>query len=215
MFTGIVKELGEVEQVEASAVGARLVIRAPQTAQKAEVGDSVAINGVCLTVVQKHDARLWFDAVQETLRRSNLGELKSGDRVNLEDSLRVGDAIGGHFVQGHVDTTGVVQRLEPQGNAVVMVVGVTEEWMRYVVPKGSVAVDGVSLTVVDTWRTEFSVWLIPHTRAVTTLGFRRVGDKVNLEFDMLAKYIERLLEARQGSSGGIQLEMLRRTGFVD
>ncbi len=215
MFTGIVKELGEVERVDASTEGARLVIHAPHISQRAEVGDSVAVNGVCLTVVQKQQARLRFDAVLETLRRSNLGELKPGDRVNLEDPLRVGDSIGGHFVQGHVDTTGVVERLEPQGNAVVMVVGVPGEWMRYVVPKGSVAVDGVSLTVVDTWRSEFSVWVIPHTRAVTTLGFRRIGDRVNLEFDMLAKYIERLLEWRQGGSGGVDMELLRKTGFAN
>ncbi len=215
MFTGIVRELGEVERVESGAEGARLAIRAQQTAPRVEVGDSVAINGVCLTVVEKEEDRLRFDAVLETLRRSNLGELKPGDRVNLEDSLRVGDAIGGHFVQGHVDTTGVVQRLTPQGNAVVMVVSVEEQWMRYVAPKGSVAVDGVSLTVVDIGRSEFSVWLIPHTRAVTTLGFRRVGDRVNLEFDMLAKYIERLLEARQGGYAGVNMDLLRRTGFLE
>lgn len=214
MFTGIVKELGEVERIKVSADGARLAIRAPETASRAQVGDSVAINGVCLTVVDKAGSRLWFDAVQETLRRSNLGRLKPGDRVNLEDALRVGEAMGGHFVQGHVDATGTVQRLVPQGNAVVMVVGVGEEWMRYVVPKGSVAVDGVSLTVVDVGASDFSVWLIPHTRAVTTLGFRQVGDEVNVEFDMLAKYIEKLLQARQ-ERGGVDMELLKRTGFVE
>ncbi len=213
MFTGIVRELGVVERVDAGADGVRLVISAPHTAGRVQVGDSVAINGVCLTVVRKEGERLEFDAVLETLRRSNLGELKRGDRVNLEDSLRVGEAMGGHFVQGHVDTTGVVKALNPQGNAVVMVVGVPEEWMRYVVPKGSVAVDGVSLTVVDVGRSDFSVWLIPHTRAVTTLGLRRVGDRVNVEFDVLAKYIERLLGARRG--GGVDMELLKRTGFVE
>jgi len=214
MFTGIVRELGEVERVEASADGARLTVHAPETASCVQVGDSVAINGVCLTVVRKEGERLWFDAVQETLRRSNLGALKPGDRVNLESALRVGDAMGGHFVQGHVDTTGVVQRLVPQGNAVVMVIGVDKEWMRYVVPKGSVAIDGVSLTVVDTGASDFSVWLIPHTRKVTTLGHRRVGDEVNVEFDMLAKYIERLLEARR-ESAGVDMHLLRRAGFVE
>lgn len=214
MFTGIVRELGEVERIEVSAEGARLAIRAPETAPRVQLGDSVAINGVCLTLVRKEGERLWFDAVQETLRRSNLGTLKSGDRVNLEDALRVGDAMGGHFVQGHVDTTGTVQRLVPQGNAIVMVLGVGEEWMRYVVPKGSVAIDGVSLTVVDVGADEFSVWLIPHTRAVTTLGLRRVGDEVNVEFDMLAKYIEKLLQARREHKG-VDMELLRRTGFAE
>lgn len=214
MFTGIVKELGEVERIEVSGDGARLAIRAPETGARVQVGDSMAINGVCLTVVRKEGVRLWFDAVQETLRRSNLGRLKPGDRVNLEDALRVGEAMGGHFVQGHVDTTGTVQRLVPQGNAVVMVVSVGEEWMRYVVPKGSVALDGVSLTVVDVGAGDFSVWLIPHTRAVTTLGFRQVGDEVNVEFDILAKYVEKLLQARQGGSG-VDMELLRRTGFVE
>jgi riboflavin synthase len=214
MFTGIVKELGEIERVEVSAEGARLVLHAPETAGRVQVGDSVAINGVCLTVVRREPHRLWFDVVQETLRRSNLGRLKLGDKVNLEDALHVGEAMGGHFVLGHVDTTGTVQRLVPQGNAVVMVLGVDEEWMRYVVPKGSVAIDGVSLTVVDVGASDFSVWLIPHTRAMTTLGFRQIGDEVNVEFDMLAKYIESLLQARRGS-GGVDMEMLRQAGFVE
>lgn len=213
MFTGIVKELAKVERVDATAEGARLVIIAPQTASRVQVGDSVAMNGVCLTLVRKDGERLQFDAVPETLRRSNLGDLKPGERVNLEDALRVGEAMGGHFVQGHVDTTGVVERLVPQGNAVVMVVSVSGEWMRYAVPKGSVAVDGVSLTVVDVGKDDFSVWLIPHTRAVTTLGLRRIGDRVNVEFDMLAKYIERLLEWRR--DGGVDMDLLKRTGFVE
>ncbi|MDW8290980.1 MAG: riboflavin synthase [Armatimonadota bacterium] len=214
MFTGIVKELGEVAEVEASTEGARLSIHAPQVAARVQVGDSVAVNGVCLTVVQKQGSVLRFDAVQETLRRGNLRALGRGERVNLEDALRAGEALGGHFVQGHVDTTGTVRQLAPQGNAVVMTVRVGEEWMRYVVPKGSVAVDGVSLTVVDVGREEFSVWLIPHTRAVTTLGRRRVGDLVNVEFDVLAKYVEKLLQAR-AEQGGVDMELLRRTGFVE
>lgn len=214
MFTGIVKELGQVERIQASADGARLTIRAFEIAPRVQVGDSVAINGVCLTVTRKEGEQLWFDAVPETLRRSNLGMLKPGDRVNLEDSLRMGDAMGGHFVQGHVDTTGIVQRLVPEGNAVVMVIRVGEEWMRYLVPKGSVAVDGVSLTVVDVGTSDFSVWLIPHTRMVTTLGLRRAGDEVNVEFDMLAKYIEKLLQVRR-ESGGVDMALLRRAGFVE
>jgi riboflavin synthase len=214
MFTGIVRELGQVEHVAVNAAGARLAIRAPETAQRVQIGDSVCVNGVCLTVVRREEALLEFDAVQETLRRSNLGSLKPGDAVNLEDALRAGEAMGGHFVQGHVDTTGTVRQLVPQGNAVVMTVEVAKEWMRYVVPKGSVALDGVSLTVVDVGEEEFSVWLIPHSRAVTTLGRRRVGEQVNVEFDVLAKYVEKLLLAQQGGSG-VDMELLRRTGFVD
>ncbi len=214
MFTGIVKELGKVERIEASADGVRLTIRASEIAPRVQVGDSVSVNGVCLTVVRKEGDRIGFDAVLETLRRSNLGALEPGDRVNLEDALRLGDAMGGHFVQGHVDTTGIVQRLVPQGNAVVMSIRVDAEWMRYVVPKGSVAIDGVSLTVVDVGASEFSVWLIPHTRMVTTLGLRRQGDEVNVEFDMLAKYIEKLLQSRR-EGGGVDMALLRRTGFVE
>ena len=203
MFTGIVRELGKVAQVEASADGARLTIHAPETAPGVQVGDSVAINGVCLTVVRKEGERLWFEAVQETLRRSNLGALKPGDRVNLETALRVGDAMGGHFVQGHVDTTGVVQKLVPQGNAVVMVIGVDREWMRYLVPKGSVAVDGVSLTVNrvadDDSGCELEINLIPHTLQGTTLGTLAPGMRVNLEVDLIARYVERML----GSAAGV------------
>ncbi|MCS6830289.1 MAG: riboflavin synthase [bacterium] len=208
------KELGVVERVESGEQGARLAVGAPEISARVQVGDSVAINGVCLTIVRKEGERLWFDAVQETLKRSNLGKLKPGHRVNLEDALRMGEALGGHFVQGHVDTTGTVRRLVSQGNAVVMTVGVGEEWMRYVVSKGSVAVDGVSLTVVDVDVRGFNVWLIPHTRRATTLGFRQVGDEVNVEFDVLAKYIEKLLQARQ-PGGGVDMELLRRTGFVE
>lgn len=215
MFTGIVRELGVVELLETTEEGGRLVVVAPQTASRVAVGDSVAVNGVCLTVVERHRSLLRFDAVQETLRRSNLSTLRRGERVNLEEALRVGEPLGGHFVQGHVDTVGRVQRLTPAGNAVVMSVSVEGEWMRYVVAKGSVAVDGVSLTVVDVEPAGFSVWLVPHTRAVTTLGLRQEGDLVNVEFDLIAKYLERLLQSGRKGSAGVSWELLRQAGFME
>lgn len=215
MFTGIVRELGMVEQIEVGREGAQIRVAAPHTASRVTVGDSVAVNGVCLTVVHCRQPILQFDVVQETLRRSNLSYLRSGEQVNLEEALRVGEPLGGHFVQGHVDTMGQVRYLKPVGNAVVMAVEVAEEWMRYVVPKGSVAVDGVSLTVVEVGKGEFSVWLVPHTRAVTTLGFRREGDMVNLEFDLIAKYLEKLLRARQPAEQGVDWSLLQRTGFLE
>jgi riboflavin synthase len=197
MFTGIVEESGRVAAVQVRPGGARLEIVAPLVAAGARAGDSVAINGVCLTVtdVAAGEARLAFDAVPETLSRTNLGSLRSGDRVNLERPLAVGDRFGGHIVQGHVDGVGRIAALEAEGNATRVTVAAPEPLMRYIVEKGSVAVDGISLTVAGVDGAQFWVAIIPHTWEVTNLSHRRVGDTVNLEVDILAKYVERLLEA--------------------
>jgi riboflavin synthase len=189
MFTGIVREVGEVEAVEAGGEQVRLRIRAPETAAGTAVGDSVAVNGVCLTAVEAADGVLAFDAVPETLRRSSLGRLVSGAAVNVEPAVRAGEPLGGHFVQGHVDGVGRVRRVDAEG----VEVEAPAEVLRYCVEKGSIAVEGVSLTIAALAGDGFSVALIPHTRAVTTLGRLREGDEVNLEADLLAKHVERLL----------------------
>ena len=190
MFTGIVRELGAVEAVEESAAGIRLLVRAPETAAAAAVGDSVAVNGVCLTAVATDDGVLAFDAVPETLRRSSLGRLAAGARVNVEPALRAGEPLGGHFVQGHVDGVGRVRRADAEG----LEIEAGGEILRYCVEKGSIAVEGVSLTIAALGEDSFTVALVPHTREVTTLGALAEGDEVNLEVDVLAKHVERLLE---------------------
>jgi len=188
VFTGIVRERGTVVSFD----GARLVVEAPQTAPQAEVGDSVALAGVCLTVVGRDGPRLAFDAVPETLARTSLGALALADAINVEPALRAGDPLGGHLVQGHVDAVGRVRSVEPEGEG-------RRVWLDsdvLVVEKGSIAVDGVSLTVAALDDDGFAVALIPHTLAVTTLGALEPGDAVNLEADVLGKYVERLLAAR-------------------
>ncbi len=175
----------------------RLTVSAPTTSMDSKIGDSIAINGCCLTVVAREGDRLRFDVVPETLARTNLGRLLPGDAVNLERPLAVGARLGGHFVQGHIDGIGTIRSLTPQENAIIMEIGVPPELSRYIVPKGSIAVDGVSLTVAEARADGFTVWVIPHTREVTTLGRRQVGDPVNLECDLLGKYVERLLAERE------------------
>jgi riboflavin synthase len=191
MFTGIVVEQGEVVEPPP-----RLVLRAPQTASDAALGDSVAIDGCCLTVVAIDGDRLSFDAVPETLRRTTLGRLRPGTLVNLEPALRAGDRMGGHVVQGHVDAVGPLASAEPEGDAVNMTFRAPEEVLRYVIEKGSISVNGVSLTVTAFDDESFSVSVIPHTRAVTNLGRLAPGDEVNLEADLFGKYVERLQAGR-------------------
>ena len=196
MFTGIVEESGTVlESIPGERAG-RLTVSAPTASADIQIGDSIAINGCCLTVVAREGDRLRFDVVPETLARTNLGRMQPGDAVNLERPLAVGGRLGGHFVQGHIDGIGTIRSLTPQENAVLLEIGVPPELSRYIVPKGSIAVDGVSLTVAEARSDGFTVWIIPHTREVTTLGRRRVGDPVNLECDLLGKYVERLLAER-------------------
>jgi riboflavin synthase len=195
MFTGIVEELGTVRGVTRNATGLRVEIDAQVVLEDAKVGDSIAVNGCCLTVVAL-DASGWAaDAVGETLARTNLGALREGDPVNLERPLRIGDRLGGHLVQGHVDATGTVRERDPRADGSVHVrFGAPAEVLRYVVHKGSIAVDGVSLTVAALHDDGFTVAVIPHTLAATTLGVREPGDAVNLEADVIAKYVERLAE---------------------
>ncbi|MDX6466006.1 MAG: 3,4-dihydroxy 2-butanone 4-phosphate synthase / cyclohydrolase [Gaiellaceae bacterium] len=194
MFTGIVRERGRVEAVDGGDTGVRLRVSAPQTAASGiALGDSVAIGGVCLTVVAIDGAELSFDAVPETLSRTALGRRTAGDDVNVEPALRAGDPMGGHVVQGHVDGTGAVRSVEPEGDGKRIWIDAAPDLLRYCIEKGSVAVDGVSLTVAELDDAGFAVALIPHTLAETTIGALAPGDTVNLEVDVLAKYVERLL----------------------
>jgi riboflavin synthase len=217
MFTGIVEEAGEVAAIQVTGSAARLEVAARVVADGTRVGDSVAVNGVCLTVTECAGGRLAFDAVPETLRRSTLGALRPGDAVNLERSLAAGARLGGHIVQGHVDAVGRIAGLRPEGEATLVTVAAPPAVMRYVVEKGSIAVDGISLTVAACTAGDFTVAIVPHTWQVTSLRHRRVGDGVNLEVDILAKYVERLLAARFGgdaSPGGLSEAFLREHGFA-
>ena len=193
MFTGIVRERGSVAAVDGGAEGVRLRIEAPRTAAQAMVGDSVAINGVCLTVTERNGASLSFDAVPETLARTALHRLAAGSHVNVEPALRTGEPLGGHYVQGHVDGVGRVRGVEAEGDGVRLGVEAPAEVLRYCVEKGSIAVEGVSLTIAALREDGFEIALIPHTLAETTLGDLAPGDPVNLEVDVLAKYVERLV----------------------
>ena len=196
MFTGIVRERGRVVAREGGHDGVRLVVDAPNTARGTSLGDSVAVDGVCLTATAVTDGRLSFDAVPETLRRSALGRLAPGDDVNLEPAVRAGEPLGGHIVQGHVDAVGRVRAGEPEGDGRRIWVDAPPEVVRLCVEKGSIAVQGVSLTVADIDERGFAVALVPHTLNATTLGSLCAGDEVNLEVDVLAKYVERLVAAR-------------------
>ena len=199
MFSGIVEAKGRVVGIELGAEIVRLTIEEPKIALDTNVADSVAISGCCLTVVAKEDNRLSFDAVPETLAKTNLGELVVGSLVNLERALALGARLGGHFVSGHVDGCGVLCRREDYADWSRFFFEIPQSIGRQMAPKGSIAVDGVSLTIVDSEPEMFSVALIPFTLAVTTLGERQVGQRVNLETDILAKYVERLVDARTWS----------------
>jgi riboflavin synthase len=195
VFTGIVGEMGSIEAISATSEGARIRISAPETAPECAIGDSVAIDGCCLTVVAGGDGALEFDAVAETLRRTTLGGLRPGDRVNVEAAMRMGDRLGGHWVQGHVDGVGEVTAVEPDGDGVRVTFSAPGAVARYTIEKGSVCVAGVSLTVAAYDDDGFTVALIPHTRAVTTLGALAPGARVNLEADLVGKYVEKLVGA--------------------
>jgi len=195
MFTGIVNEVGAIDAVEVTPDGARIRLAAPQTAAGAGIGDSVSIDGCCLTVVRNEGGVLAFEAVAETLRRTTLGGLSAGDAVNVEPAMRVGDRLGGHWVQGHVDGVGAVTAVEPDGDGTLVTFAAPEAVLRYTIEKGSICVSGVSLTVTGFDDETFSVALIPHTRAVTTLGRLEPGARVNLEADLVGKYVEKLVGA--------------------
>jgi riboflavin synthase len=193
MFTGIVREVGRIVAVDGGLDGRSLVVEAPRTAAETGVGDSVAIGGVCLTAESVEGGRIRFHAVAETLRRTSLGRLTEGADVNVEPPLRAGEPLGGHYVQGHVDGLGAIGSVEAEGEGLRVVVEAPPEILRYCVEKGSITVDGVSLTVAELLEDAFAVALVPHTIEVTTLRDLAPGQPVNLEVDVLAKYVERLV----------------------
>ncbi|MBM3634142.1 MAG: riboflavin synthase [Actinobacteria bacterium] len=201
MFTGLVEEMGTVRERTPSAAGARLVIGCDAVRDGLAIGDSVSVNGACLTVVEMGDDWFAVDCVEETLRRTSVGDREPGDRVNLERAMRVGDRLGGHIVQGHVDGTGTVSGTTPEGDGVMMSVAAPDEVLRYVVEKGSITVDGVSLTVATRDSGGFTIALIPHTMEMTTLGPQAVGRRVNLEADVVAKYVEALVRPHIDGGG--------------
>jgi riboflavin synthase len=217
MFTGLVEDVGKIVRIDRTGKSAVLSVETAFPAEGIRTGDSVAINGICLTVIKPERGLLTFDVSPETGERSTLGEWRSGDRVNLERALRLSDRLGGHLVTGHVDTVATVaERREISGNTVFGFRLLAEESARYVVEKGSVAVDGISLTVNSVSGPVFTLNVIPHTAEQTTLKFRRVGDRVNIETDIIGKYVEKLLASRNDAAGakGIDLDFLAKNGFV-
>ena len=215
MFTGLVEEVGTVARLEGSARGAKLTIRCKTVLEGTRVGDSIATNGVCLTVTGRTADTFTADVMAESLRRSGLGALRPGAPVNLERAMPADGRFGGHIVSGHIDGTGTVRALEPEGDAAVWVtVAAGPAVLRYIVEKGSIAIDGISLTVAYVDETCFKVSIIPHTGAETTLLGRKPGDTVNLECDVVAKYVEKLLKpAKPQEAGGITLDFLAENGF--
>lgn len=215
MFTGIVEEVGTVERVQRGARSAVLHIKARTVPEDLRLGDSVAVNGVCLTVVSHHAGGFAADVMHETLDRSALADLRSGSRVNLERAMAANGRFGGHIVAGHVDGTGRIARLRRDDNAVWYTIQAGPEVLRYVVEKGSIAVDGISLTVARVEADRFSLSVIPHTAAVTTLGERWTGDRVNLECDVIGKYVEKLLRTAgpRRPEGGLTREFLAQSGI--
>jgi riboflavin synthase alpha subunit len=201
MFTGIVRERGRIVSVDGDGEGVTLSVEAPATVALLATGDSISVNGVCLTAESVENGRVMLHAVPETLARSTLGTLAAGDDVNVEPALRAGEPLGGHYVQGHVDAVGRIRSVEREGDGVRVVVDVPPDLLRYCVEKGSIALDGVSLTIAGLEPDAFAVALVPHTLEATTLGALASGDGVNLEVDVLAKYVERLLETRGLRSG--------------
>lgn len=211
MFTGIIVELGEIASLEKRTGSARLSVAAGDIVTDAAIGDSIAVNGICLTVTAADKKILFFDVSDETLKSTNLESLKKGDRVNLEPSLKPNSKMGGHFVTGHIEGTGKIRSKSVSGNAVRIEIEAPADILKYLVEKGSVAVDGISLTVVDVYKDAFSIVIIPHTAKSTTLGFKGAGNTVNLEPDILAKYVAKFVRPDSGSS---LLSALKQSGFI-
>lgn len=212
MFTGIIKELGAVRGLSRAQNSHLLQIESKCVFKDADIGDSVSVNGVCLTVVKKDGGVLSFDCVEETIRKTNLSRLKNKDLVNLEGSLRMGEHLGGHFVLGHIDCVGAISDIGKRTEGALIEVGVPKEFIKFAVRKGSVAIDGASLTIGGVEDNRFRVYLIPHTLEATTLGLKKIGDELNIEFDIIGKYVLNA-EGLRGSSG-ITEGFLKDKGFV-
>ena len=210
MFTGIIEEMGTVRRLNQSPNRCELELSASKVLEGTQIGDSIAVNGVCLTVIRLGEEHFTADVMPETLRRNNLGQLKPGSKVNLERAMAANGRFGGHIVAGHIDGTGKILAMQPEGNAVLVTISATPELLRYVVEKGSIAIDGISLTVAKVSHTDFTVSLIPHTGEETTLLKHRSGEIVNLETDIIGKYVEKLMQPK---SNGVTMELLQQNGF--
>lgn len=216
MFTGIIEEIGVLQNMKRGTNEYQLTLSAKKVLQDVKLGDSIAVNGVCLTVTSFTSEQFTVDVMPETVKATSLQSLARGSSVNLERAMAANGRFGGHFVQGHVDGVGTIKSKNQVSNAVYFWIETSAEMMRYIVPKGSVAIDGISLTVVEVKDNQFSISIIPHTITETILQFKQHGDVVNIECDMLAKYMERLLEKRveHTSNNGVTLEKLAENGYL-
>lgn len=214
MFTGIIEGKGKVVKRERRREGKRIAIEFPSHLTELQPGDSISINGVCLTVAEKSDQTVQFDVSEETINRSALGELREGDRVNLERALRLSDRLGGHFVSGHIDGIGVITEKRKERDFVNLRIRVPENVLKYVVNKGSIAIDGISLTVNEVRGKEIFLTIIPYTLEKTTLMEKREGEPVNLEADLLGKYVERFISRQSGKTEGLSLSFLKEHGVL-
>jgi riboflavin synthase len=212
MFTGIIEEMGTVKALRREAGAARLTLSASKVLDGTVLGDSICVNGVCLTVVDLGTNEFSADVAVETLKVTNLGDLRTGSRVNLERALQLSARIGGHLVSGHVDAVGRVREKREEGNGWRIFIEAPGTVLRYVIKKGSIAIDGISLTVADVDTRGFAIAMIPHTAKLTTLGYKSAGDSVNLESDIIGKYVERLLPGHM--ERGVSLDLLKQNGFA-
>lgn len=216
MFTGLIEEIGEIKSIEKGAKSARITIKAEKILEGTKLGDSIATNGVCLTVTEFNKSSFCVDVMAETIRSSNLGKLKPGAYVNLERALRVGDRLGGHIVSGHIDGIGIIVDFYKEENATWVSVETKKDILKYIVHKGSITIDGISLTVAYVDENIFKVSIIPHTKDETTLLIKKIGDEVNLENDMMAKYVEKLMKygETQKEKKSISMDFLEKNGFA-
>lgn len=212
MFTGIIEEIGHLKNIKKNSASAIITIQAEKVLESTQIGDSIAVNGICLTVTKMGSNYFMADVMHETLRRSSLGSVSAGSGVNLERAMQLGARFGGHIVSGHIDGTGKILGIREDDNAIWYRISADFKLLKYIIEKGSVAIDGISLTVAEVRTDSFLVSVIPHTRANTTLSQRRVGDLVNIENDCIGKYVERLIQTQ--TEGGIDKEMLLRNGFM-
>ena len=216
MFTGLIEEIGEIKSIQKGSKSARITIKATKIVEGTKVGDSINTNGVCLTVTELDKNSFCVDVMAETIRSSNLGKLKPGSTVNLERALRANDRLGGHIVSGHIDGIGTIIELFKEDNATWVSVETTVDMLKYIVHKGSITIDGISLTVAYVDDKIFKVSIIPHTKGETTLVLKKIGDEVNLENDMMAKYVEKILKYEDvpKEKKAISMDFLERNGFA-
>lgn len=215
MFTGIIEGMGKITGIQKTGSGRRISVEADFDLAGSAIGDSIAVNGACLTVIHLDGNRFQADLSPETISKTTFANIKIGDRVNLERALRLSDRIDGHLVSGHIDGTGILTGRISKDNAIIITINISEHLGHYLIPKGSVAVDGISLTVNHCDKTSFDVSIIPHTASITTIGFKRIGDSVNIETDMIGKYVEKFVSGFSSfPRKGIDIQFLSKTGFI-